>query len=187
MCSSDLLAWSVMRWVGKTVKQDIDPANTGRMRASMALQADSAIPPTLVKEALARGLVTAQQMATMSAVERQYLFNQLRPVLTGQAPTAEPGQVRSADAPALPLKPAVAPAKVEAPQLRSTQAIAAVPGKPLNLPPLTPEQLAALNAHSDRPAAPPFQAPPPTPANHAMNAALFGAESLPASDSLKVH
>ena len=81
------LAWSVMRWVGKTVKQDIDPANTGRMRASMALQADSAIPPTLVKEALARGLVTAQQMATMSAVERQYLFNQLRPVLTGQAPT----------------------------------------------------------------------------------------------------
>ena len=33
----------------------------------------------------------------------------------------------------------------------------------------------------------PFQAPPPTPANHAMNAALFGAESLPASDSLKVH
>jgi hypothetical protein len=26
----------MMRWVGKTVKQDIDPANTGRMRAAMA-------------------------------------------------------------------------------------------------------------------------------------------------------
>ena len=41
---------------------------------------------------MARGLVTAQQMATMSPVERHYLFNQLRPALTGQAPAAEPGR-----------------------------------------------------------------------------------------------
>jgi hypothetical protein len=140
-----------------------------------------------VKEAMARGLVTAQQMATMSPVERHYLFNQLRPALTGQAPAAEPGQVRSADAPALPLKPTAAPAKVEAPQLRSTQAMVAIPGKPLNLPPLTPEQIAALGAHGDPPGAPPFQAPAPNHANHAMNASLFGAESLPESDSLTVH
>lgn len=173
------LAWAVMRWVGKTIKQDLDPVNTGKMRASMAIQADM-VPPHLVKEALAKGLVTSQQLATMSPIERQYLFASLAPKLAGGANAggAAAPPMLSANAPALPLKPSTPSGPVNAPQLRSTQAIMAVPGKPMSLPPLTPEQLAALG---------PPPAATPTPAPRSMNAANFGAESLPASEGLKVH
>jgi hypothetical protein len=167
------LAWAVMRWVGRTIKKDLDPNMSGKMRASMAIQAES-VPNALVKEALAKGLVTSQQLATMSPVERQYLFASLAPKLGGAV----------AAAPVLPLKPSAPAAPVHAPQLRSTQAMMAIPGKPMSLPPLTPEQLAALG-----PPPPPAATAPPAPPHsaHLMNAAHFGALSLPESDALKVH
>lgn len=196
------LAWAVMRWIGRTIKQDLDPGMSGRMRASMAIQADT-VPPQLVKEALAKGLVTSQQLATMSPVERQFLFKSLMPKLSGAsggAPVAAAGAAVAApmlspSAPALPLKPSAAPAPVSAPQLRSTQAMVAVPGKPMTLPPLTPEQLAALGPPPGRaPGAPPQRVTPPggqpvfpsKPAG-AIAAAHFGAEMLPQSETLKVH
>ena len=164
------MAVGVARWIGRTIKKDLDPNMSGKMRPSMALQAEL-VPNATVKEALAKGLVTSQQLATMSPVERQYLFASLAPKLTGA----------TSSAPVLPLKPTTAPVPVSAPQLRTTQAISIVPGKPMSLPPLTPEQIAALGP-------PPSAAPvAPPPAAHLMNAALFGAATMPESEGLKVH
>lgn len=173
-----VVAWVAMRWMSRTVKKDLDPANTGRMRASMAVKADL-VAPTLVKEALAKGLVSAAQLATMSPIERQYLFNQIAPKLTGTTPMEEP-QVPGAVAPAslgraspplssvnLPLKPQTGAAPANAPQLRSTQAMTAIPGKPMELPPLTPEQLAALGS-------------PPTARPASLRATPPGSPAVPA-------
>jgi hypothetical protein len=175
-----VMAWLVMRWVGKTIKQDIDPNNTGKMRASMAVQADM-VPATLVKEALAKGLVTSQQLATMSPIERQFLFKSLMPKLTG-GDAMEPAPMLSASAPVLPLKPSVAAAPANAAQLRSTQAIVAIPGKPMQLPPLTPEQLAALGPPPGLPRAPARPSPHPG----AMKAAALGGDSVPEGESVRV-
>ncbi len=164
------LAWVAMRWTKKTVQKDLDPANSGRMRESMAIKAD-VVAPALVKEALSKGLVSSAQLATMSPVERQFLFQQLRPKLTGAPAPAEPPALSNVN---LPLKPTSTEAPYNAPQLRSTQAIPVIPGKPMSLPPLTPEQLAALGpppgAAGDgprapaavRPATPPRAQPPVT-------------------------
>jgi hypothetical protein len=176
-----LLAWMVMRWVGKTIKQDIDPNNTGKMRASMAVQADM-VPATLVKEALAKGLVTSQQLATMSPIERQFLFKSLMPKLTG-GEASEPGPMLSPSAPVLPLKPSIAAAPANAAQLRSTQAIVAIPGKPMQLPPLSPEQLAALGPPSGLPRAPAH----PSPLPGAVKAAAFGADAAAEGESPRVY
>ncbi len=180
------MAWFVTRRVGKTIKKDLDPQNTGRMRASMAIQADL-VPPALVKEALAKGLVTAQQMATMSPIERQFLFKTLMPKLTGGAEAGTAGApvapMLSASAPVLPLKPSTPAAPVHAPQLRSTQAMAAIPGKPMSLPPLTPEQIAALGPP---PAAPP-QRPAPAVTPMAMTPGALGADPFPEAEALKLH
>ena len=164
------LAITVSRWIGRTIKQDLDPNMSGKMRPSMAVQAES-VPTSMVKEALSKGLVTSQQLATMSPVERQYLFASLQSKLSA-GPSA---------APVLPLKPTTASAPVNAPQLRSTQAINVIPGQPMSLPPLTPEQIAALGPPPMLPAAASPQPP------HLMNAALFGAALTPESDGLKVH
>jgi hypothetical protein len=168
------LALTVSRWIGRTIKKDLDPNMSGKMRPSMAVQADL-VPNATVKEALAKGLVTSQQLATMSPVERQYLFASLAPKLSGA----------TSSAPVLPLKPTAPPAPVNAPQLRTTQAIMTVPGKPMSLPPLTPEQIAALAPPPS--AAPVAPAAPPPAAPHLMNAALFGAATMPESEGLKVH
>lgn len=175
-----LMAWLVMRWVGKTIKQDLDPNNSGKMRASMAVQADT-VPAVLVKEALAKGLVTSQQLATMSPIERQFLFKSLMPKLTG-GDTVERAPLLSPSAPVLPLKAAAPAAPANAAQLRSTQAIVAIPGKPMQLPPLTPEQLAALGPPAGLPRAAAPASPPPAPAK----AAAFGGDALPESESLRV-
>lgn len=157
-----------MRWMRRTVQKDLDPTTSGKMRPSMALQADL-IPNALVKEALTKGLVTSQQLATMSPVERQYLLASLAPKLSGSA----------SPAPVLPLKPTTPTAPVNAPQLRSTQAIMTVPGKPMSLPPLTPEQIATLG--------PPPGAAPPPPTPRFMNPPSLGTDGTPESGALKVH
>lgn len=174
-----LVSWLAMRWVGKTIRKDLDPNNTGKMRASMAIQAD-VVPAVLVKEALAKGLVTSQQLATMSPVERQFLFKSLMPKLTG-GDQAERAPLLSASAPVLPLKPAAPAAPANAAQLRSTQAIVAIPGKPMQLPPLTPEQLAALGPPPGVPRAPGH----PSPLPGAVKAAGIGGEPGE-SESLRV-
>ncbi len=155
------VAWLAMRFIRRTVQKDLDPANSGRMRPSMAMKAE-VVPPALVKEALAKGLVTSQQLATMSPIERQFLFQQLAPKLSGSA-DATPAPLTNVR---LPLKPTDVPKVTDVPQLRSTQAIPVIPGKPAHLPPLTPEQLAALGPPPAAPTAPVAAAAglPPAPA-----------------------
>jgi hypothetical protein len=188
-----IVSWIAMRWLRRTVQKDLDPEMSGRMRKSMAMQADT-VPPALVKEALQKGLVTAAQLATMSPIERQFLFNTLRPKLSGAAApgtAGTPPSLLSPSAPALPLKPSQAAAPANPQQLRSTQAIMAIPGKPMSLPPLTPAQLAAMGpppgSVPEIPAAPgvtPRAGSPaaarsrPSPAA-GVAAASFGGEQLP--------
>jgi len=179
------LAWAVMRWVGKTIKQDIDPTMTGKMRASMAIQAE-VVPPALVKEALAKGLVTSVQLATMSPQERQFLFATLKPKLDGSAAPA------ARAAPVLPLKPTAPPTTpVNAPQLRSTQSIATVPGKPASLPPLTADQRASLGpppaAPRTTPVSPISSVAPDSPLALSMPAESLGDEMLPDAEGLRVY
>ena len=149
-----LVAWGAMRWTRRTVEKDLDPANAGRMRQSMALKADI-VPPTLVKEALAKGLVTSSQLATMSPVERQFLFAELAPKLAAAREGGAPAPLTNTN---LPLRPSRPLTPVDVPQLRSTQAIPIIPGKPVDLPPLTPEQLSALGPPASRGS--PRSAPP---------------------------
>jgi hypothetical protein len=89
----------------------------------------------------------------------------------------------------LPLKPSAPSAPVHAPQLRSTQAIPTIPGKPMSLPPLTPEQIAALGPPGGAPVGSPVgrRTPSPPYGTAAIAAAHFGAEMLPESESLRVH
>jgi hypothetical protein len=179
------LAWLAMRFIRRTVQKDLDPANTGKMRPSMAMKAEI-VPPALVKEALAKGLVTSQQLATMSPIERQFLFQQLAPKLGG-GPDAAPAPLTRTD---LPLKPTNLPKAADVPQLRSTQAIPVIPGKPLNLPPLTPEQIAALGpppAPAARPGTPSPAAGPPSALPPAAAAQLAAAGIGIESDGLRVH
>jgi hypothetical protein len=129
-----------------------------------------------VKEALQRGLVSSAQLATMSPIERQYLFGQLAPKLAAAREADQPAPLVNTN---LPLKPREPAAPVSAPQLRSTQAIAVVPGKPLDLPPLSPEQLAALGPPAGRgPAAPPPAKPAPMPAPAALPGDLGTSEAM---------
>lgn len=176
-----VVTWLAMRWTRKTVQKDLDPSMSGKMRASMAIQADL-VAPALVKEALAKGLVTSSQLATMSPVERQYLFQTLRPKLDGTIPAggAAPSLI-SASAPNLPLKPTPNAAPANAPQLRSTQAISVIPGKPMSLPPLTPEQIAALGQPPGQ-AATRVATPP-----RDINQIPFGMDPNTDAESLKVH
>jgi hypothetical protein len=172
-----VVAWVAMRWAGKTVKKDLDPSMSGRMRASMAIQADT-VPPALVREALQKGLVTSTQLATMSPVERQFLFKTLMPKLAG-GDAHEPPPMLSSHAPVLPLKPVANAGPANAQQLRSTQAMVAIPGKGMQLPPLTPEQLAALGP-------PPAQPPRAPQMPLAAHAATLGADPLSDAESLRV-
>lgn len=182
-----LVSWLAMRFIRRTVQRDLDPANTGKMRPSMAMKAD-VVPPALVKEALAKGLVTAQQLATMSPIERQFLFRELAPKLGG-ARDAGPAPLTNMN---LPLKPVDVPKSVDVPQLRSTQAVPIVPGKPMNLPPLTPEQVAALGPPPARspgsPPAPPVQPGGAAPAGLPAAAAQLAAAGIGMeADGLKLH
>lgn len=152
------IAWAAMRWMRRTVEKDLNLANSGRPRPSTSLTADVA-SPTLVKDALAQGLVSASQLATMSPVERQFLFAQLAPRLSG-AQVARTSGAQVAMAAGAPVA-----TTTDVPQLRSTQAITIIPGKPPRLPPLTPEQLAALGPP------PVARASGATPAVDAANAA----------------
>ena len=78
------VAYALIKWVGRTIRDQLGPGmNRGEM-PFLPSQAD-ALPPGLVRQALARGLVTAEQLATMTPVERQFMFASLKDTL-GEAP-----------------------------------------------------------------------------------------------------
>jgi hypothetical protein len=80
------LAFTAIVWVTRTIRGELGPGATKGGDAA-DLKMLEQVPPALMKEAIARGLVVPSQLAGMTAVERTFLFASLKQKLA--APTAE--------------------------------------------------------------------------------------------------
>ena len=69
-----------IRIITVSIKQRLGPGSRAGGK-SFAPQHAESVPPDLLKEALARGLVTPSQLANMSNEERQFVFVSLRKTL----------------------------------------------------------------------------------------------------------
>ncbi|MFI5231871.1 MAG: hypothetical protein ACHQSE_05095 [Gemmatimonadales bacterium] len=142
------LAFAGIVWVGRTIRGELGTspgAARGRSTGSMAMLEQ--IPPAMMKEAIARGLVVPAQLAGMTEMERTFLFASLKQKLA--AAQAE-GAPHTAPAPAA--APTVAPAA--APVVRQPPASHAPPAPPRPAPELPadlpPGMVALLNAEKLR-------------------------------------
>jgi hypothetical protein len=127
------LAVAGMLWVGRTIR--------GELRTGAARGADPGglamleqIPPAMMKEAIARGLVVPSQLAGMTAMERTFLFASLRQKLAA-------GDQEPAVAAAVPVAAPVTP-PVPSP--------APTPPSPVLPADVPPGMLAMLNAEKLR-------------------------------------
>lgn len=105
------VAYGLMKWVGRTIRDQLGPGmNRGEM-PFLPPQAEI-VPPGLVKRAIEHGLVTAEQLATMTPVERQFLFASLTDKLTDKltdAPAPPSPMAQTSPAPTgLPSSPPAA-------------------------------------------------------------------------------
>ena len=126
------LAFAGIVWVGRTIRGELGSgASRGGSGGSMAMLEQ--IPPAMMKEAIARGLVVPTQLAGMTEMERTFLFASLKQKLAaakGETP-----------APAATNSPAPVAARPPAPPVHP------VPALPANLP---PGMVALLNAEKLR-------------------------------------
>ena len=81
-------ALSLIKWVGRTLREQIGAVPVRPEDAAVITHVDN-VPAALVKQALERGMVTSAQLATMTAMERQFFFASLRDRLAAQAAHAE--------------------------------------------------------------------------------------------------
>jgi hypothetical protein len=74
----------VIKWAGNLLRGQL---GAGGSRRGDGFRADvtATVPPTLVREALEKGLITAGQLAAMSEIERQFWFASLGNKLGGGA------------------------------------------------------------------------------------------------------
>jgi hypothetical protein len=83
------LAFAGIVWVTRTIRGELGPgAAKGGDAAGLALLEQ--VPPAMMKEAIARGLVVPSQLAGMTAVERTFLFASLKRKLAAPAAEARP-------------------------------------------------------------------------------------------------
>ena len=75
-----IVAVASIRVITVSIKQRLGLGSRAG-RKSFAPQPDESVPQDLLKEALARGLVTPSQLANMSREERQFVFVSLRKTL----------------------------------------------------------------------------------------------------------
>ena len=75
-----ILAVASIRVITVSIRQRLGPGSPAA-RKSFAPQHAESVPQDLLKEALARGLVTPSQLANMSNEERQFVFVSLRKTL----------------------------------------------------------------------------------------------------------
>ena len=124
------LAFAGIVWVGRTIRGELGHgAERGGSAGSLAMLEQ--IPPAMMKEAIARGLVVPSQLAGMTEMERTFLFGSLKQKLAAtqtETPAAPP---MPAPVPA-PAQVAPAPAAAPAPPAPTH---AAPPPLPADLPP----------------------------------------------------
>ena len=75
-----IIAVASMRVITVSIRQRLGPGSRAAGKAFASQHAES-VPPDLLKEALARGLVTPSQLANMSDDERHFVFDSLRKTL----------------------------------------------------------------------------------------------------------
>lgn len=131
------LACAGIIWIGRVVRGELGSHGVrGGEPAGLAM--GEQVPPAMMKEAIARGLVVPSQLAGMTALERTFLFASLRRKLTADAtptvPNATPAVPNST-----PTVPNATPAVPNA-----TGAAAALPAD------VPPALLALLNAEKLR-------------------------------------
>lgn len=109
------LAFAGIVWVGKTIRGELGTGNS-RSREPAGPGALERVPPPVMKEAIARGLVVPAQLAAMSETERAFLFASLEQKLAAGAPAEAPAHAAPAPAPAPAHQPAASrpPADVPA-------------------------------------------------------------------------
>lgn len=151
------LAFAGIVWVGRTIRGELG-SGAARGGSGGSLAVLEQIPPAMMKEAIARGLVVPSQLAGMTEMERTFLFRSLKqklalaPQTEGQTAGAGGGD---ATAPAaLPVAarvapPAVAPnaAPIAAPAPVATSPSHSGAALPADLP---PGMIALLNAEKLR-------------------------------------
>jgi hypothetical protein len=104
------LAFAGIVWVGRMIRGELGPgAARGADPAGLAMLGQ--IPPAMMKEAIARGLVVPAQLAGMSEMERTFLFASLKQKLAAAATgaAAAPAADAAEAAPQAASVPAVAP------------------------------------------------------------------------------
>jgi hypothetical protein len=90
-----VFAFIAIAWVGRTIRGELGPTTERQGAASRASTTDQ-IPPGMMKEAIARGMVQPAQLAAMTQAERAFLFASLKQKLA--APDAvTPGATLAAD------------------------------------------------------------------------------------------
>jgi hypothetical protein len=78
-----VLAFASIVWMGKSIRRELGPGGArGANNAGMAMLEQ--IPPAVMKEAIAKGLVVPSQLAGMTEIERTFLFASLKQKLTAR-------------------------------------------------------------------------------------------------------
>lgn len=192
-------AYSVMRWVGRTMREQLGTTGQRGDGAGTLGQADS-VPPMLVKRAIERGLVSASQLAAMAPMERQFFFAALKDRLGPPAPDGTtPGTVSPVGAAPVAgspvtaflvaasggVAPRVAPAGSSAAAGASAGAMA--PAASLAALGALAASAARLEARAKGAAGHATPGAPTPPGTHAMNGAEFGMLSVPVNETLHMH
>jgi hypothetical protein len=136
------LSFAGIVWVGRMIRGELGsgaPRTGDAFGASMGEQ----IPPAMMKDAIAKGLVVPSQLAGMTPMERTFLFASLKQKLAA-APGAPVAQVTALVAPpvaAAVVAPALPPVAAAPPAPKPTATL------PADIP---PAMLAILNAEKLR-------------------------------------
>ncbi|MGH7653824.1 MAG: hypothetical protein ACREN6_04090 [Gemmatimonadaceae bacterium] len=135
-------AFAGIVWVGRTIRGELG-AGSARGGSGGGLTMLEQIPPAMMKEAIARGLVVPSQLAGMTEMERTFLFASLKQKLAAAAAAAANDAPISAAAAPVPA-PAPVAAPVAAPALAPKPV---TPALPADIP---PAMLAILSAEKLR-------------------------------------
>jgi hypothetical protein len=140
------LAFAGIVWVGRTIRGELG-SGSARGGNSGSLNVLAQVPPAMMKEAIARGLVVPAQLAGMTEMERTFLFASLKQKLAAAGAGDGPAAV-AVPAPTPVAAPAAAPMPAAAPVTSAAVAPKPVaPALPMDIP---PAMLAILNAEKLR-------------------------------------
>ncbi len=100
------LAFAGIVWVGRTIRGELGGGATGGATPA-GLKMLEQIPPAMMKEAIARGLVVPAQLAGMSDMERTFLFASLKQKLAGEIAAVAAPIATAPAAQAAPITPPI--------------------------------------------------------------------------------